>query len=60
MRLVGFSGHGAMFGPFTARVAEALADAGRDVASVDVLDGAAELEAFRIGRRYGHGEKLVI
>lgn len=60
MRLVGFSGHGAMFGPFTARVAEALADAGRDVASVDVLNGAAELEAFRIGRRYGHGEKLVI
>jgi sarcosine oxidase subunit beta len=31
IRLVGFSGHGAMFGPFTARVALALAEAGEDV-----------------------------
>ncbi|MDP2312026.1 MAG: FAD-binding oxidoreductase [Pseudomonadota bacterium] len=60
VRLVGFSGHGAMFGPFTARVAEALAEAGRDVATIDLLGHAAELETFRIGRRYGHGEKLVI
>ena len=60
LRLVGFSGHGAMFGPFTALVAEALAEAGRDIASVNVFDQAAPLDAFRIGRRYGHGEKLVI
>jgi sarcosine oxidase subunit beta len=60
MRLVGFSGHGAMFGPFTARVAEVLAEAGHDVPSVDVLGHAAELATFQIGRRYGHGEKLVI
>ncbi|MDP2307905.1 MAG: FAD-binding oxidoreductase [Pseudomonadota bacterium] len=60
VRLVGFSGHGAMFGPFTAHVAAALAEAGHDVPAVDVLGHAAELAAFRIGRRYGHGEKLVI
>jgi sarcosine oxidase subunit beta len=39
LRLVGFSGHGAMFGPFTARVAAALAEAGRDVAEVELPGG---------------------
>ncbi len=60
VRLVGFSGHGAMFGPFTARVAEALAEAGRDIETVDILGHTAEIGAFRIGRSYGHGERLVI
>lgn len=59
IRLVGFSGHGAMFGPFTARVAVALAEAGRSVDSVEVLGERAELAPFRIGRPWRH-EAMVI
>lgn len=60
LRLVGFSGHGAMFGPFTARVAEALADAGRDLDAVEVLGRAASLAPFRIGRDFAGHEAMVI
>ena len=60
MRLVGFSGHGAMFGPFTARVAVALAEAGASLAAVDVEGELAELAAFRIGRDTAGGETMVI
>lgn len=60
MRLVGFSGHGAMFGPFTARVAACLADAGCSQDSVQVLGEQADLAAFRIGRPFQHGESMVI
>lgn len=59
IRLVGFSGHGAMFGPFTARVAEALAEAGRFIDAVEVLGERAELAPFRIGRSWSH-EAMVI
>ena len=60
LRLAGFSGHGAMFGPFTALIAEALAEAGRDVASVRALDIDCPMGAFRIGRELHHGEHMVI
>ena len=60
LRLVGFSGHGAMFGPFTARVARALVEAGRDIPSVEVLGEEATLAAFRIGRPYEAREQMVI
>ncbi len=60
VRLVGFSGHGAMFGPFTALVGAALAEAGRDVDGVEVFGQSVPVGAFRIGRAYGRGEKLVI
>lgn len=60
IRLVGFSGHGAMFGPFTALVARALVDAGRDVATVQIDGDAVDLGAFRIGRAFHHAETLVI
>ncbi|MEQ1506424.1 MAG: FAD-binding oxidoreductase [Myxococcota bacterium] len=60
IRLVGFSGHGAMFGPFTARVAGALAEAGRDVATVEVDGHQVALDAFRIGRTFVHAEQMVI
>jgi glycine/D-amino acid oxidase-like deaminating enzyme len=60
MRLVGFSGHGAMFGPFTARVARTLAEAGRDVPEVDLDGERVALEAFAIGRSWGAGEGMVI
>ena len=60
IRLAGFSGHGAMFGPFTARVGAALAAAGRDLDAVPVLDGHASLAPFRIGRPFDSHEHLVI
>jgi glycine/D-amino acid oxidase-like deaminating enzyme len=59
LRLAGFSGHGAMFGPFTARVAEALAEAGEDIPEVEVLGRRLSLAAFQPGREF-HAEDLVI
>jgi glycine/D-amino acid oxidase-like deaminating enzyme len=60
MRLVGFSGHGAMMAPFTARVAIALADAGHDLDTMDLEGTSVPLDAFRIGRAYAHAESMVI
>lgn len=60
LRLVGFSGHGAMFGPFTALVARELAEAGRDLDAVRVDGSPVRVDAFRIGRAYAHQEQLVI
>lgn len=60
VRAAGFSGHGAMFGPFTARVVEALASAGQDVDAVEVLGERASLDPFRIGRVFQKGEAMVI
>lgn len=59
LRLVGFSGHGAMFGPFSARVALALAEGGR-VPEIELLGQRVPLDAFRIGRGFGAHEALVI
>ncbi|RME21667.1 MAG: FAD-binding oxidoreductase [Deltaproteobacteria bacterium] len=60
VRLVGFSGHGAMFGPFTALVAEALAASGRDLDHLAVLDREVSLRPFRPGRKPGNAEAMVI
>lgn len=60
IRLVGFSGHGAMMGPFTARVAAALAAAGHDLDAVEVDGDAVPLDAFRIGREPSGREQMVI
>jgi len=60
MRLVGFSGHGAMMGPFTAAVARALATAGTEVDHVELDGQRIDLAAFRIGRSYDHSEAMVI
>jgi sarcosine oxidase, subunit beta len=60
MRLVGFSGHGAMFGPFTARVAECLAEAGGEVDSVEVLGRDVPISAFALRREFGAYEEMVI
>ena len=60
LRLAGFSGHGAMFGPFTARVAEVLAEAGRDVETIEVLGRDVSLAPFRIAREYTGHEAMVI
>ena len=61
LRLVGFSGHGAMFGPFSAAVALALVQAGRDLPEIQVLGRSASLAPFRLERPLsGHGERMVI
>lgn len=60
IRLVGFSGHGAMFGPFTARVALALAEAGRDLDAIELDGHRIPLDAFRIGRSHDAHEAMVI
>lgn len=60
IRLVGFSGHGAMFGPFTAAVAAALVEAGHDLPHLDILGRQASLQPFRLDRPLGHGEQMVI
>jgi sarcosine oxidase subunit beta len=60
IRLVGFSGHGAMFGPFTARVAKELAEAGRSLDAIVVDGEEIGLGAFRIGREFRHAESMVI
>jgi glycine/D-amino acid oxidase-like deaminating enzyme len=60
VRLAGFSGHGAMFGPFTALVAGELARAGRDVETVSALGRDVPIAAFRLDREPAHAETQVI
>lgn len=60
VHLVGFSGHGAMFGPFTALVGLKLAEAGKDIDSIEVLDGRIDMAAFAINRELKHAEDMVI
>lgn len=60
IRLAGFSGHGAMFGPVSAAVAVALAQAGTSLSTLALPEGDLDLDAFAIGRAYAHAESLVI
>ncbi|NOY27204.1 MAG: FAD-binding oxidoreductase [Oligoflexia bacterium] len=60
VRAVGFSGHGLMFGPFTAAVVCALVDAGHDLDSVEILGRSASLAPFSLGRPLSSGEHMVI
>jgi glycine/D-amino acid oxidase-like deaminating enzyme len=60
VRAVGFSGHGAMLGPFTAAAVLGLAEAGHDVDAVLLGDERISVDAFRIGRDLGHPEEMVI
>lgn len=60
IRAVGFSGHGAMMGPFNATAVLALATAGTDVASVKLEEGDVPMDVFAIGRSFDHAESMVI
>ena len=60
IRLAGFSGHGAMFGPFSSLVGERLAEAGHDLPEIEVLGRSASLKPFSLDREFGHGEAMVI
>jgi sarcosine oxidase, subunit beta len=60
LHAVGFSGHGAMMGPFTAAAIAAMAIAGEDLLTVD-LDGVeVDVSPLRIDREFGKGEGMVI
>lgn len=60
VRLVGFSGHGAMMAPFNAKVAAALVQAGHDLDTVDVNGVPVDLTCFQLGRAFAHAEEMVI
>lgn len=60
VRLVGFSGHGAMFGPFTAFVGRALVEAGRDLPVITLPTGEVDMAAFALGRGFDRVESMVI
>ena len=60
VRAVGFSGHGAMMGPFSARAVSALVTAGCDIPAVELPEGSVPLDVFRIGRSFDHAETMVI
>lgn len=60
IRLVGFSGHGAMFGPFSSAIGLALVEAGADLADLPVLDRSVSMLPFRLDRQFRHGEAMVI
>ncbi len=60
VHLVGFSGHGAMMGPFTARVGCELAEAGHDLDHMDLEGVEVPLDAFHVGRDHHHAEAMVI
>jgi glycine/D-amino acid oxidase-like deaminating enzyme len=60
VRLVGFSGHGAMLGPFTAQVGLHLCEAGHDLDEVTIEGERIGLRRFQLGRTFDHSEALVI
>ena len=60
IRMVGFSGHGAMFGPFSAAIATGLAQAGQTLNSIEIQTGRADLSAFHINRGFENHEQMVI
>ncbi|MEM6926684.1 MAG: FAD-binding oxidoreductase [Myxococcota bacterium] len=60
IRLVGFSGHGAMMGPFTARVAHALVESGHDLSEVALDEATVPLAAFALDRTFDTREQMVI
>lgn len=60
LHAVGFSGHGAMMGPFTAAVVAEMALSGQTLRSVTLEGVEIDLEALRVGRTFSHGEGMVI
>jgi hypothetical protein len=65
IRAVGFSGHGAMFGPFGAAIIAALAESGVSLDTVELVftgepSSNVSVTAFKIGRDFGAGEQMVI
>ncbi len=60
LHAAGFSGHGAMLGPFTAKAIAAMALAGETLTSVRVEDEEIDVGAMLVGRDFTHAEGMVI
>jgi len=59
LHAAGFSGHGAMMGPFSARVVTALAENPK-TQEIKLETGCVSLAAFKLDRDYEHSEAMVI
>ena len=60
LHLVGFSGHGAMFGPFSSTAGLYLAEAGHDLDEITLFDTQISMKAFHADRQFRHSESMVI
>jgi len=60
LHAAGFSGHGAMIGPFTAAVIAAFVHAGVTLPSIQLPTGEVDVRAFHVDRRAQAGEGMVI
>ena len=60
LHAAGFSGHGAMLGPFTAAAIAQMALAGETLRTVRLDDEEVDLTDLLIGREFTHGEGMVI
>ena len=60
LHLVGFSGHGAMFGPFSSEAGLRLAEAGHDIDEIELLNTKISMKAFQADRKFHHSENMVI
>ena len=60
LHAAGFSGHGAMLGPFTARVIADMALAGHTLSSTELDGRSVDLQDLLIGREFSHAEGMVI
>ena len=60
IRAVGFSGHGAMMGPFTAAAVAALCDAAQPIERVSLPTGTVSMAPFALNRAFDHAETMVI
>jgi len=60
LHAAGFSGHGAMMGPFTASVITQMALAGATLPLVDIDGAKVDISALLVGRSFARGEGMVI
>lgn len=60
LHAAGFSGHGAMMGPFTAQAIAAMALAGETLPVIDVDGAEVDISDLLVGRAYSKGEGMVI
>ena len=60
LHAAGFSGHGAMMGPFTANVIRQMVLAGENLPEVDIDGSAVDIQDLLVGRTFTQGEGMVI
>ncbi|PIR87376.1 MAG: FAD-dependent oxidoreductase [Candidatus Harrisonbacteria bacterium CG10_big_fil_rev_8_21_14_0_10_49_15] len=61
LHVAGFSGHGLMHAPFSARIVACLIEAGHNIASINLPDlGSVDLKPYEVDREPARGEAMVI